>query len=379
MDSADRSDRNGDEMKSDVIIIGGGIAGVSAGALIASGAQVTLLESESMIGHHTTGRSAAMFIRNYGGPAVARLNEIAEAVFENPEGITDQPLLTPRGELHVARADEAEHLDRYLRDAEGMDRVTTEEALQLCPILRPEAAVHAAIERGARAIDTDLLLQGYARMLRRKGGRIETGAPVTAITHQAGTWRVETPKGTFEAPVLVNAAGAWADQVAGLAGLAPVGLVPRRRNAAILPAPAGHDVETWPMVVNAADRWYIKPEAGKLMFSPSDAVPSDPCDAWSDDMELAEGLDRFSQDVTYEVTRVERSWAGLRSFAPDLAPVVGFDPEATGFWWLAGQGGTGIQTAPALAALSAAGVLGQPSPVSDEVLASFSPQRFRTA
>ena len=363
-------------MQCDVIIIGGGIAGISAAARLAAGARVTLLEMEPRIGSHTSGRSAAIFIQNYGGAAVADVNALALDFFRDPAEITDLPLLAPRGEMMVARAEDFAALDDYLRDAREIEELTTEQALILCPVLRPEAALRASIERGAQTIDCDLLLHGFAKLLRRLGGLIETDAPAQAITYDNGLWHVTTPKGVYTAPVLVNAAGAWADPVAEMAGVAALGLVPYRRNAAILPAPADMVVDSWPMVVNAAERWYIKPEAGKLMFSPCDAIATTPHDAWSDDMELAEGLDRFDQDVTYEVTRVERSWAGLRTFAPDHAPVVGFDRQAQGFFWLAGQGGIGIQTAPALAALTASLILGQPALLPEATIGALSPARF---
>lgn len=366
-------------MQSDIIVIGGGIAGTSAAARLAAGARVTLLEMEPRIGSHSSGRSAAIFILNYGGAAITDVNAAARGFFDDPSEITDLPLLAPRGEMLVARAEDMAEMEDYLRSAREVEELTTDQALALCPILRPEAALRASIERGAQTIDCDLLLNGFAKLFRRLGGHIEPDAPAQTITRKDGMWRVTTPKGEFTAPVLVNAAGAWADPVAVMAGIAPLGLVPHRRNAAILPAPANAAVDSWPMVVNAAERWYIKPEAGKLMFSPCDAIATEPHDAWSDDMELAEGLDRFSQDVTYEVTRVERSWAGLRTFAADNVPVVGFDPQAEGFFWLAGQGGIGIQTAPALAALTAAQILGQQADLPDATIKALSPARFAGA
>ncbi|MBA4489170.1 FAD-binding oxidoreductase [Paracoccus sp. S1E-3] len=363
-------------MRRDVIVIGGGIAGISAAARLAAGASVTLLETESRIGSHSSGRSAAIFVQNYGGATVTEVNAAARAFFDDPAEITDLPLLAPRGEMLVARAEDLAAMEDYLRHAREVEELTTEQALALCPILRPKAAQRASIERGAQTIDCDLLLHGFAKLLRRLGGQIETDAPAQAIAHENGLWRVTTPKGEFSAPVLVNAAGAWADPVAEMAGVAALGLTPYRRNAAILPAPSGTVVDDWPMVVNAAERWYLKPEAGKLMFSPCDAIATTPHDAWSDDMELAEGLDRFDRDVTYAVTRVERYWAGLRTFAPDLVPVVGFDRQARGFFWLAGQGGIGIQTAPALAALTAALILGHAPALPEATVRALSPGRF---
>ncbi|MDO5657466.1 MAG: FAD-dependent oxidoreductase [Paracoccus sp. (in: a-proteobacteria)] len=366
-----------DETATDVIVIGGGMAGISAAARIAADRKVIVLEAESQIGHHATGRSAAMFILNYGGRALRALNAASAPFFADPQGVSDLPLLAPRGEMVIARAGEEQALEDYLAASDDMERLTPDQALALCPMLRPEAvAGGAAIERNAQEIDVDLMLQGFARLLKSLGGQIVTGAPATAIEWRDEGWHVTTPQGVFTAPVLVNAAGAWADQVARLAGIAPVGLIPMRRSAAILPEPEGHDMDSWPMVASAADRWYMKPMSGKLMVSPCDEDPADAHDAWPDDMVLAEGLDRFSQDTGYEVTRLEHSWAGLRSFAPDRTPVAGFAPGAKGFLWLAGQGGYGIQTAPAMAQLAADLIAGRAPALSAQAVAALDPARF---
>lgn len=362
----------------DIIVIGGGIAGIGAGAECAlAGARVTVLETEPQIGYHATGRSAAIFIRNYGNATLRALNAVSEPIFAAPGEISDQPLLSPRGELMVATEDELPVLDAYLEGSTGLERLSGREAVELVPILRAERIAGAMIERDARSIDVERLLQGYARMLRGRGGQILTGARATSLRHVAGVWQVETTQGTFSAPIVVNAAGAWADEVAGLAGLARIGVQPCRRSAALIPAPAGHEIDHWPMFGSIAETWYAKPDAGRLMVSPADEDPVDPHDAWADDMVLAEGLHRFEQAVTIEVTRVEHSWAGLRSFAPDRTPVVGFDPHATGFFWLAGQGGYGVQTAPALSQLSAALIGGSAPMLGPETLAALSPCRFR--
>ena len=351
----------------DIIVIGGGIAGISAAAECArAGARVTVLESEPQIGYHATGRSAAIFIRNYGNATLRALNAVAEPIFEQPGEISDKPILSPRGELMIASEEELPVLDAYLDGAVGVERLTGKEAAEIVPILRPERIAGALIERDARGIDVDLLLQGYARMLRGRAGRIVTGAAVQALRHEAGQWHVETAQGRFAAPVIVNAAGAWADDIAAMAGLPRLALQPYRRSAAIIPAPAGHDTEHWPIFGSIAETWYAKPEAGKLMVSPADEDPVDPHDAWPEDMVLAEGLHRFEQAVTHEVTRLEHSWAGLRTFAPDRTPVAGFDPRGTGFFWLAGQGGYGVQTAPALSQFSAALLTGA-APMLDAV------------
>ncbi|SEM63794.1 Glycine/D-amino acid oxidase [Roseovarius tolerans] len=362
---------------SDIIVIGGGIAGVSAAAECArAGASVTVLESEPQIGYHATGRSAAIFIRNYGNATLRALNAVAEPIFEQPGEISDKPILSPRGELMVASEEELPVLDAYLDGAVGVERLTGHEAAEIVPILRPERIAGALIERDARGIDVDLLLQGYARMLRGRGGQIVTGAQVQALRFDAGQWHVDTAQGTLSAPTVVNAAGAWGDEVAALAGLPRLGLQPYRRSAAIIPAPEGHDTEHWPIFGSIAETWYAKPEAGKLMVSPADEDPVDPHDAWPEDMVLAEGLHRFEQAVTHEVTRLEHSWAGLRTFAPDRTPVAGFDPRSTGFFWLAGQGGYGVQTAPALSQFSAALLTGGASVLDAATRAALAPDRF---
>lgn len=363
--------------RTDIIVIGGGIAGVSAAAELArGGARVTLLEGEPQLGYHSTGRSAAIFIRNYGNATLRALNAAAEPVFEDPGDICDGPLLSPRGELMIAREDELPVLEAYLDGATGIERLTAVQAGEIVPILRTDCIAGAMIEHGAQGIDVDRMLQGYARFLRSHGGQIITGARVGDIRHDGALWQVETPQGRFTAPLIVNAAGAWADQVALRAGVAQIGLQPMRRSAAIIPAPAGHDCEKWPVFGSISETWYAKPEAGKLMVSPADEDPVDPHDAWADDMVLAEGLHRFEQAVTVTVTRVEHSWAGLRSFVADRTPVVGFAPDKPGFFWLAGQGGYGVQTAPALSRLTAALILGQKPELAPEVIAALAPERF---
>lgn len=364
----------------DVIVIGGGIAGISAAAELArGGADVVVLEMERQIGYHATGRSAAIFIRNYGNATLRALNAVAEPIFEQPGEISDKPLLSPRGELMVASEEELPILDAYLDGSTGIDRLTGKEAAEIVPILRADRIAAAMIERNARGIDVDLLLQGYARLLRARGGRIVTGAAVSGLSQRVGLWHVDSAQGPHSAPIVVNAAGGWADEVATLAGLRHAGLQPYRRSAAIIPAPEGYETEHWPIFGSIAETWYAKPEAGKLMVSPADEDPVAPHDAWADDMVLAEGLHRFEQAVTVPVTRVEHSWAGLRTFAPDRTPVVGFDPQAEGFFWLAGQGGYGVQTAPALSRLTAALIAGRAPDVPDHVLATMAPGRFGPA
>ena len=348
------------------------MAGISAGALLADHARVQVLEAEPAIGYHSTGRSAAIFIRNYGNATLRALNALSVGFFENPEGVADETLLKPRGELLLAREDELDVLRDYAEGSDGLDHLTPSEAADLVPILRADLFSAAVLERDAQDIDVDRMLQGYARLLKARGGQVTTGARVQAMARQDGLWVVETTAGTFRAPVVVNAGGAWAGVVATMADARSIPLTPCRRSAALLPAP--HDaVMTWPLFGSVSETWYAKPDAGKLMVSPADADPVEPHDAWPDDMVLAEGLDRYERSVTTPVTRVERSWAGLRTFAPDKTPVVGFDGQAEGFFWLAGQGGYGIQTAPALSQITAALIMGQDA---GDVAQALDPGRF---
>ena len=358
--SAGKAQRSGaGQMRSDILVIGGGMAGISAAARLAGQARVTVLEAEERPGYHSTGRSAAIFILNYGGPVLRALNSASQPFLAAPDEIEETSLLTPRGELLIAAPDELAAFDAYTKEAAGLTSITAREALSLVPILREERIAAAAHEEDAQDIDVDRMLQGFLRLLRRHGGNLVGNARVNAISRQSGVWIVETPGGSFAAPILVNAAGGWADAVAGLAGAEPKGLRPLRRSAAVIPAPDGHDVASWPMFGSAGETWYAKPDAGKLMVSPADQTPVEPHDVWPDDMTLAEGIARYEEAVTVPVTRLEHSWAGMRTFAPDGVPVVGFDARVEGFFWLAGQGGYGIQTAPALSMLAADLILGR--------------------
>ncbi|MHC5653194.1 NAD(P)/FAD-dependent oxidoreductase [Stappia sp. ICDLI1TA098] len=363
----------------DILVIGGGMAGISAAALLAREARVIVLEMEPVPGHHSTGRSAAIFIRNYGSNVLRALNAASAGFFSEPVDVASESLLTERGELMIADEDEREALARYLDGSSGLERISPDEAVARVPILRRERIVEAVYEPDAQDIDVDRMFQGLQRLLKARGGEIVTGAGVTGIARRDGIWEAETPAGRFQAPTIINAAGAWADRVAALAGVAQVGLRPLRRSAALLPAPEGYDLRGWPLVVSASERWYLKPEAGKLMVSPADEDEVEPQDAWPDDMVVAEGLYRFEQAVTIPVTRVEHSWAGLRSFVADRNPVAGFAPGADGFFWLAGQGGYGIQAAPALARLATALCLGHEPDLPPDVVAALSPARASLA
>lgn len=361
----------------DIIVIGGGIAGVSAAAMLANDAKVVLIEAEPQLGYHATGRSAAIFIRNYGNDVLRALNALSAPVLQEPIGILDRSLLSPRGQMLIAGEDELDTLETYAKGATGLKHLTARQAVDLVPMLRREKIAAAIIEPDAQDIDVDRMLQGYARLLRERGGLAVKGAVVIEICRIHDCWRVSTATDTWSAPIVVNAAGAWADTVALMAGLVPIGIQPMRRSAVLLNAPYGYQIEAWPLVASASEEWYAKPDAGRLLVSPADEDPVTAHDAWPDDIVIAEGLHRFEQAVTIPITRPTHSWAGLRSFSADRTPVVGYDPSTNGFFWLAGQGGYGVQTAPALAAICAALCVGHQMAAPQDVLDALKPDRFR--
>ncbi|WP_198672102.1 NAD(P)/FAD-dependent oxidoreductase [Pseudogemmobacter bohemicus] len=358
-------------MDHDFIIIGGGIAGISLAARLAPAGRVLVLEAEEHLAHHASGRSAALYEPNYGPPAVVALSKASEAEFRATPGI-----LSPRGLLLVAGPGEEE---TFATDAAAMELalISPDEARQRVPILRPDRITLAGFSPSAEDIDTDLLLQHFAREARAGGADIRVRSRVEAI-HRDGTgWRVTWAGNEARAGVLVNAAGAWVDEVAALAGLPRLGFTPLRRSMARIPAPAGMDVAGWPMVFGPDEAWYMKPDAGALIVSPAEEDPVDgPHDAWADDMVLAEGLARYEECVTEPVTRLLSNWAGLRTFSPDRQPVIGFDTGAEGFFWLAGQGGYGFQTCPAASRLAASLILGEAPALSADLVAALAPARL---
>ena len=357
-------------MDADFLIIGGGIAGVSAAARLSALGRVVLLEGEDYLAHHASGRSAAMYEPHYGAPAVVQLSLASGDYFRS-----QKDLLRPRGILAVAKASE---MDQLALDAEDMvaSRISVDEACELVPILNPAVVAGAALAHHAFDIDTDLLVQTFARQARGNGGQILTKARVSAIAKVAGGWRVTTAAGAFTGAVLVNAAGAWVDQVARMAGVQPLGFQPNRRSMARIPAPGGHDVSRWPMLFGVGETWYAKPDAGALIVSPAEEDPMEPHDAFADDMVLAEGLARYEEMVTEPVTRLISNWAGLRTFAPDRVLVIGPDVRQPDFFWLAGQGGYGFQSAPGASQLAADLIAGRTPDLDAGLVAALSPVRF---
>lgn len=353
----------------DFLVIGGGIAGLSTGARLSEYGSVTVLEAEEGLGYHASGRSAALFEENYGPPSVIALNQSGSQFLHNGS------YLQKRGLMLVAGTDQHERFKADL-DSLDMQEVSVEHARSLIPILHPDLLGYAAISHAAFDIDTDRLLQDFARVIRKNGGSVCTKSRVTGIT-KAENWLVDAHD-TIEARNVVNAAGAWADEVAQLARMDPIGLQPRRRSMARIPAPGGHDVSDWPMMIGAGETWYAKPDAGKLLVSPADADLVAPHDAYADDMVLAEGLARYEELVSEPVTRVETNWAGLRSFAPDGTLVLGPDPQDRSFIWCAGQGGYGFQSAPGASQFVADQVVGNTSMFEQAIVDMLTPDRLRT-
>jgi D-arginine dehydrogenase len=340
---------------------------------------VVILEQEDRPAYHTSGRSAALFIQNYGNAVIRALSRASAPMIASPDAtLFPSPLLTPRGVLTIADRNGVAQHQELLAMAEGLRQIEPREAVAMVPILDLDKIAEASWEADAQDIDVAALQQGWLKAARAAGAVLLTDARVIRGERKGGRWIVETAGHRVEAPVLVNAAGAWSDEIASACGVARIGLQPMRRSMAVLPCPDGYDCRGWPAFDDVTESWYAKPETGRLLVSPAEEIPVEPHDAYVDDMVLAEGLDRYQQMVTVPVTRVERSWAGLRTFAPDRSPVAGFDSTAEGFFWLAGQGGYGMQTAPALSRL--AGQLIRRAAISDgleAVMPALSPDRFR--
>ena len=358
-------------MVQDFLIIGGGIAGISAAARLSHLGHVTVLEAESAPGYHASGRSAATYEEFYGLPPVIALTQASKSYLQSGNG----GVLSPRGMMIVAGAQDH---GTFLHDAAAMHlaQISLAEARAMVPILNPQTVAFAAFGASAQDIDTDRLLQNFARELRANGGQIISSARVSAIRRTRAGWQVDSVKGTHAATMLVNVAGAWVDQIATLAGIEPLGFTPYRRSMARIPAPGGHDVSRWPMMFGPGESWYAKPDAGALLVSPAEEHLMEPHDAFADDMVLAEGLARYEDMVTEPVTRLLSNWAGLRTFAPDRCLVIGAAPQDPAFFWLAGQGGYGFQTAPAASQLVADLVAGRPSELGADLVAALSPARL---
>ena len=365
-----------------VVVIGAGIAGAAAAWHLAEHASVVMVERESHPGAHATGRSAALHTETSGAPVVGALAAASRPFLAGPpEGFTDHGLLSPRGLLWIARAREQDLLEDKAAAAEAagveVHRLGSAQCCELVGVLRPAAAAAGVYEPGAMTIDVDGLLQGFVRGARRRGAELHVAAEVTAVAEHAGGWRVQAGERHWDCDVVVNAAGAWCDPVAELAGVEPLGLRPLRRSVFVFPPLAGTNAAGWPMVWDIGNRFYFEPEGPLLLASPADETPSEPCDARPETTDIALGVEELEAATTVQVRGVRRTWAGLRTFALDRVPAAGFDPDHPGFFWLAGQGGYGIKTSPALGRLCAALILGEAPPVPPDAVEALDPTRFR--
>lgn len=356
----------------DFIVIGGGIAGASIAAELSPEHSVLILEMEDQPGYHASGRSAALYSEIYGNATIRGLTRASRDFYHAPPaGFCDVPLLRPREMMFIARPDQMERLATFAAEPDiraGMAPIDAARAIALCPVLRPDyvaGAIHGAAV--CADIETATLHQGYLRQFRRNGGTLRTGCRVEHLDRLSGGWRIKAGEDSFEGAVLIDAAGAWADEIAVLAGRPTLGLRPLRRTAILVDPPACDGFENWPAVGDIEEAFYFKPDAGLLMLSPGDETPDVAGDAQPDELDVAIAIDRVTAAADIPVRSIRHRWAGLRTFAPDRNPVIGFDEGDDRFFWLAGQGGYGFQTAPALARAAAALVRGGPIP--DDILA----------
>lgn len=365
----------------DIVVIGAGIAGATAAAQLAAHRRVALIEMESAPGYHSTGRSAAMWLQNYGPRDVREFSRLSRAFFEaSPQGFSEVPLMRHRPVLFLARDDQLDAMAELEVESIGLRPITPDGAGAMLPVLRPGYAAAAAVEDDAFDMDVAAIHQGFLRMLRTHGGVLAVRNRSDHITRSGGTWRVTTSAGAvFQAPIIVNAAGAWGDEVARQAGVHPLGLQPKRRTASII-NPGPWRVDDWPMIIDVAHTWYARPEARtRLLVSPADETPMHPHDVQPDEFDVALGIDRMQRALDIAVTRIDRSWSGLRTFTPDGSLAIGWDAAAQGFFWSVGQGGYGIQTSPATGRLVADLILGRDPGEAAAIVPIVAPSRYARA
>jgi D-arginine dehydrogenase len=369
----------------DFIIVGAGMAGASCAYFLAEKGSVLLLEMEAQPGYHTTGRSAALFAPSYGNAQIRGLSVGGQPFFfEPPEGFCENPLLTPRGALFIAREDQMGLMDELYEDVstllDSVSRLSTKEVCELVPVIRENYVAGGLLDSGSLDMDVHSIHHGFLRGAKSGGTELVQNARVESLVRDGDAWTVTANGETYSGKVVINAAGAWCDQLADIAGAKRVGLVPKRRTGIIFDGPEDIPFSDWPAFVDMDEEFYARPESGGMMGSPADETPMEPCDVQPEELDIAIAIDRLQTATTLEIKRVKRSWAGLRSFVADKTPVVGFDPEVEGFFWLAGQGGYGIQTAPSMGRVSASLASGGDIPDDLKTLGvsadELSPKRF---
>lgn len=364
----------------DIVIIGVGIAGVSLAARLSKLRSVILIEMESHPGYHATGRSAAYYAPAYGNDVVREIT-VASGQFlrHPPSGFSEVPLVNTRPTMFIATEMQAESVATMLAENPSLEPLTENEIKQAVPIIDKGLITRGVMDRTGGDIDVDALMQGFLRQFRQNDGELITGEQVSGLSFKKSNWQITTTNYAYAAPIVVNAAGAWADDVAQRAGLGKLGLEPKRRTVVLVDKPVDTDISDWPLVVDVDERFYFKPDAGQLLISPADETLMSPCDAQPDDYDIAVGIDRVQQVASLDVRRVNHSWAGLRTFAEDQTFVSGFDARAKGFYWLAGQGGYGVQSCTAMADIATFNLTGECDLMSarmiDALAARLSPQR----
>jgi D-arginine dehydrogenase len=378
--------------KTDFLVIGAGIAGVSVAARLSKSASVRLLDMESQPGYHATGRSAAVYAPDYGNSFVRAMTAASKDFFLNPDPQeTEVELFSPRDRLFVGREAHLLKLKEELQEKlsnpeDALLWMSTEEVCARFPILSPDYVAGALLGSGSGDLDVDAVLQLFLRRFKKQGGILENSAKVERLDFSSGEWRADTLGGQYSADVVVNAAGAWADTISEMAGAQVLGLSALRRTAILVPEPEGHSMANHPMVIDADENFYFKPDAGAVLISPADETLTVPCDAQAEELDIAIAVDEFEKCTAIKIARVTHSWAGLRTFAPDRTPVAGYGEGVDGFFILAGQGGYGVQTAPAMSAIAVSIMLGNTDAIDAlnfgdmdmEILQqALSPQRFK--
>lgn len=352
-------------------IIGAGIAGTSLAYRLAealgSADDIVLLEREDQPGYHSTGRSAAVYTETYGPPVIRALTAGSRALFDNPpDGFTDHPLLHPLGVLLIGREQAQAQAEKIYKECRALTPnvrlFEPAEISKLVPVLRPEWTTIGVYEPNAMSMDVAAIHQGYLRGFRAMGGNIVTDADVIEIVQANGRWTLTTRASVVQCDVVINAAGAWADEIATKSGLAALGLTPKRRTVLVFQGPDNIDTSGWPLVNDVEETFYFKPDAGRILASPEEETPMPPCDVQPDEYDIAVTVDRIQRATTMQINQIENKWAGLRCFFDDGVPSLGFDERADGFFWLAGQGGYGITTSDAMARLATSQLLGRDMP-----------------
>ena len=373
-------------MFTDFIIIGSGIAGMSAAYRLSDHGKVIVIEKEAHLGYHTTGRSAAFFTENYGNKTIRALTKASRYFLENPtESFLNNPLMSLNGGvLMIANSNQTDAVEKELKYAHENSakvfEISKKEALKMVPALKENYLDRALHEPYSKVMDVDLIHQGYARGAKKNETKIYFNQEVIKISKDKNLWNIKTRNETYSAPVIINAAGAWCDEIALLANCKPLGIKPKRRTIIIFKNTDNYIINQWPVVIDINDNFYFKPESGKFLASPADETDSPPCDAQPEEIDIALTVERLEKATNLKIKNIEHKWAGLRSFYPDRTPVVGEDNNNSGFFWLAGQGGYGIMTSPSISKILESLITGKKWPKKLEELSinenTLSPNRF---